>query len=116
MSESHLKFHSTAGKRRILLIEDEAINREILGFMLQDCYDVTFAENGVKALKILETEYQTLSMVLLDLNLPDMKGIEILKNNIEKRNEYIFVSQNNVHVYSSENVKSELFDIYKKIL
>ena len=80
MSESHLKFHSTAGKRRILLIEDEAINREILGFMLQDCYDVTFAENGVKALKILKTEYQTLSMVLLDLNLPDMKGIEILKN------------------------------------
>ena len=79
MPKSHLKFHSTAGKRRILLIEDEAINREIIGFMLQDSYDVTFAEDGGKALKILETEYQTLSMVLLDLILPDMRGTEILK-------------------------------------
>lgn len=56
--------------------------------------------------------------VLCNPNSPKdfLQGIEILKNNIEKRNEYIFVSQNNVHVYSSENVKSELFDIYKKIL
>ena len=78
MPESHLKFHSADGKRKILLIEDELINRELLGFMLQDSYNVVFAETGAKALELLETQYETLNLVLLDLNLPDMKGIDIL--------------------------------------
>ena len=79
MPESHLKFHSSKGKRRILVIEDELINRELLGFMLQDTYEVSFAETGAQALDYLETRYETLSLVLLDLNLPDMKGIDILR-------------------------------------
>ena len=78
MPESHLKFHSSNGKRKILVIEDELINREILGYMLQDSYNVIFAETGRQAQTILETHYGTLSLVLLDLNLPDMKGIDIL--------------------------------------
>ena len=35
MPESHLKFHSANGKRRILIVEDEPINREILEMMLK---------------------------------------------------------------------------------
>ena len=79
MPESHLKFHSANGKRRILVVEDEFINREILGFMLRDSYDVSFAETGEMALQLLEEQYRTLSIVLLDLNLPDMKGMDILR-------------------------------------
>ena len=78
MPETHLKFHSSNGKRRILVIEDELINREILGFMLQDAYELLFAETGRQAMELLETDCRTLSLVLLDLNLPDMKGIDIL--------------------------------------
>ena len=79
MPESHLKFHSANGKRRILVIEDEFINREILGYMLRDSYDLIFAETGAKALELLEEQQDTLSLVLLDLNLPDMKGMDILR-------------------------------------
>ncbi len=79
MPESHLKFHSANGKRRILLVEDELINREILGFMLRDSYDVFFAETGSRALELLDEHFATLSLVLLDLNLPDMKGMDILR-------------------------------------
>ncbi len=79
MPDSHLKFHSSSSKRRILVIEDELINREILGFMLQDSYDTVFAENGAQALEILDAQRGMLSLVLLDLNLPDMKGIDILQ-------------------------------------
>ena len=79
MPESHLKFHSANGKRRILVIEDEFINREILGYMLRDSYDLVFAETGAKALELLEEQQDTLSLVLLDLNLPDMKGMDILR-------------------------------------
>ncbi len=78
MFESHSRFHSANDKRRILVVEDEQINREILGFMLEASYDVCFAETGAEALRILDEDYQTLSLVLLDLNLPDMKGIDIL--------------------------------------
>ena len=36
MPNSHLKFHSVNGKRKILLVEDEFINQEMLRFMLED--------------------------------------------------------------------------------
>lgn len=85
MPEKHSEFHSINGKRRILIIEDELINREILGYMLQDVYEVVFAETGAQALSILDERCETLSLVLLDLNLPDMKGLDILQDMRENR-------------------------------
>ena len=66
------------GIRRILVVEDDLINREILSLMLRDTYDILIAETGKQALELLESDYGTLSLVLLDLNLPDMKGVDIL--------------------------------------
>ena len=79
MPENHLKFHSSNGKRRILVIEDEMVNLEILKMLLLETYDVVFAETGAAALEVLETEADILSLILLDLNLPDMKGLDILR-------------------------------------
>ena len=79
MPEKHSEFHSINGKRSILIIEDELITREILGYMLQDTYEVLYAEDGARALRILDEQCETLSLVLLDLNLPDMKGLDILQ-------------------------------------
>ncbi len=79
MPQSHLKFHSANGKRRILIIEDESINREILRYMLEEDYELLFAGNGREALSILSAEAETLSLVLADLNLPDMHGMYILE-------------------------------------
>ena len=78
MPESSLKAQFGSERRRILVIEDEMINREILGAMLRDSYDIVFAETGAQALSVLFSEFRTLSLVLLDLNLPDMNGMEIL--------------------------------------
>ena len=36
MPESHVKFHSMNGKRRVLIVDDEMINREMLGNILSD--------------------------------------------------------------------------------
>ena len=33
-------------RRHILIVDDEMINREILGNLLQENYEVHFAENG----------------------------------------------------------------------
>jgi diguanylate cyclase (GGDEF) domain len=79
MLESNLGVRSSNGKKRILVIEDELINREILGLILRDTYDILFAETGSQALQILKDQFSSVSLVLLDLNLPDIKGTDILR-------------------------------------
>ena len=50
------------GIRRILVVEDDLINREILSLMLRDTYDILIAETGKQALELLESDYGTLSL------------------------------------------------------
>ncbi|MBO7677797.1 MAG: response regulator, partial [Erysipelotrichaceae bacterium] len=77
------KFHSLNSKRKILIVDDEFINRELLGNVLKQDYEVIYAENGVEALdRILEYK-DVLSLVLLDLLMPKMDGIEVLKRKKE---------------------------------
>ena len=66
-------------KRRILIVEDEFVNRELLKVYLEDKYELVIAETGTQALEALRTQIDTLSLVLLDLNLPDMHGMDILR-------------------------------------
>ena len=77
--DTHLKFHSSNGKRLILVVEDEQINREILALILQEDYELLFAADGAEALDGIRAHFDTLSLVLLDLNLPDMNGMDILR-------------------------------------
>ncbi len=65
-------------KRRVLVVDDEMINREILGNMLKDHYEVFYAGNGQEALDVLR-ENGGFSLILLDLLMPVMKGEEVLK-------------------------------------
>ena len=71
---------STGNRRRlVLIVEDEIVNREILNAYLENEYDILFAETGAEALAAIRTHLETLSLVLLDLILPDMNGLEILR-------------------------------------
>ena len=79
MLKSHEKFHSVNGKRQVLVVDDELINREILRAVLQDSYELLFAENGREALSIMRENKDTLSVVLLDLMMPVMSGMEMLQ-------------------------------------
>ena len=79
MPQSHLKFHSTNGKRLVLVVDDELINREILSHILSSKYEVLSADNGSEALSIMQEYRETLSLVLLDLNMPVMSGYDVLK-------------------------------------
>ena len=71
----------TAGnrKRLVLIVEDEFVNRELLNAYLEKEYEVIFAETGAEALASIRKHIDMLSLVLLDLNLPDMNGLEILR-------------------------------------
>jgi DNA-binding NtrC family response regulator len=66
-----------AVKARVLVIEDEEILRDLLVTILEeDKYLVDSVESGEKGLKALERELYDL--VLLDLNLPGMHGLNVL--------------------------------------
>ena len=79
MLKSHEKFHSENGKRLILVADDEAINRELLGFILQEDYTILFTENGIETLEKIRENHEILSLILLDLMMPGMSGLDVLK-------------------------------------
>lgn len=66
-------------KKRILVIEDDYIDRAVLSKILSVDYDVIEAENGLAALSILEREYDSISLILLDIMMPVMNGFDFLK-------------------------------------
>ena len=79
MLKSHVKFHSTAGKRLILIVDDEMINREMLKNIIGKDFDVVMAENGEEALEKIKEHGKFLSLVLLDLRMPVMDGFAVME-------------------------------------
>ena len=79
MSNLQEPFSAEEEKRLILVADDEWINRELLGNVLQDTYDVIYAADGQEALQKIEENKDRLSLVLLDLLMPVMTGLELLK-------------------------------------
>lgn len=69
-------------RRRVLIVDDEFINREILGNMLSRTYTVEYAENAQIALDKLMEPDAAYSLVLLDLMMPVMGGIEFLERRV----------------------------------
>ena len=65
--------------RTVLIVDDEIIEREMLGAMLSDTYEVLFAENGTSALETIRRESMRLSLIILDLHMPVMDGYSVLK-------------------------------------
>ena len=66
-------------RRQLLIVDDDAISRAILGNLIGESYDVAYAENGCEALAWLERASRTVSLVLLDLMMPVMDGVETLR-------------------------------------
>ncbi len=66
-------------RRRVLVVDDEMINRELLGAILSADYEVAFAENGRRALELLEIPDADYSLVLLDLLMPEIDGFEVIE-------------------------------------
>ena len=63
----------------ILIVDDEDIIRESLSFVLtKEGYDVKEAPNGKAAIEMLKTS--DFDLVLTDLEMPEMKGIELLEH------------------------------------
>lgn len=65
--------------RKVLIVDDEFIEREMLGAMLSDLYEVIYAEDGELALDMIRKNKLTLSLVILDLHMPKLDGYSLLQ-------------------------------------
>lgn len=66
-------------KSYVLIVEDENVNTMMLANMLQDSFDLLYATDGVEALEEIKTHIDEIGIVLLDLKMPRMSGMEVLK-------------------------------------
>lgn len=71
--------HSGNGKRNVIVVEDNKLNREILKEILSIEYNVLEAENGEEGYRILQENYRDISAVLLDLMMPVLDGFGFLE-------------------------------------
>jgi two-component system chemotaxis response regulator CheY len=63
---------------KIMIVDDCQTTRKLLGHYLKSRgYSVVFAENGLDALEKLGTD--TVNLVMTDLNMPYMDGMELTK-------------------------------------
>ena len=65
-------------RAKILIVDDDAMNRAVLSDLLCDEYDIIEAKDGDEALQILEKDATEITLVLLDMVMPGRDGIEVL--------------------------------------
>src|SRR5574340_239432 len=66
------------GGARVLLVEDDQDNRELMGEVLQDAgYEVVLAASGAAGLRTLAEH--SIDVVVTDLGMPGMGGLEVAR-------------------------------------
>lgn len=67
-------------KKKILVVEDNELNRMMLVGILENEYEVLEAENGEEALAVLKQCGEEISLILLDIIMPVMDGYTFLSH------------------------------------
>lgn len=67
------------GKRTILVVEDNELSRLLLVEQLEGQYNVLSAGDGQVGLEILRENYERISLILLDIDMPVMDGYQFLE-------------------------------------
>lgn len=94
-------------RRKILTVDDEEMNNEIIKQIMKDepMYKVVSVNSGKEAIEILEQ--QTFDLVLLDVMMPGMDGIETLKE-IRKRSQVPVVFMTGDRMMDATSVYTQL--------
>lgn len=69
----------------ILVVEDDPLLLRMSQIVLDDCgYRVLLADDGTEALRVLDREQGKCDLVVLDVRLPDMDGMTVLRSARER--------------------------------
>lgn len=86
-------------KPKILIVDDSEFNRAILKEILEETYEIIEADGGKEALHKIDEYGMKISLVLLDIIMPEKDGFEVLKYMEEER----LISDIPVIIISSED-------------
>lgn len=64
---------------KVLIVDDSEMNRLILSDILSDKFQILEAADGVEAIRMLKRYNDEISIMLLDLVMPNMDGFEVLR-------------------------------------
>ncbi len=65
----------------ILVAEDNQVNQQVIEGILRNAgHNVRIANTGAKALDILSDELDKIDMLILDMNMPEITGVEVVKS------------------------------------
>ena len=96
-------------RQTILIADDSEMNRSILTDMLGDEYDIMEAENGVEAVSILQKYGNSISLLLLDIVMPEMDGFGVLN----VMNKHRWIEDIPVIVISAETASTHVERAYE---
>ena len=63
----------------ILVVDDSLFNRQMLCDILKEKYELIEASDGQEALGIIEKQKEKIAALLLDIVMPNMDGLSLLK-------------------------------------
>ena len=89
----------TEEKSKLLIIDDEEVNRELLREFLSKDYDVIMAMDGQDGLKKIQEYGLELSIILLDVMMPNLDGFGVL----QFLNDYGFINEVPVILITADN-------------
>lgn len=95
--------------QKILIVDDVALNRELLSDLLCEQYEIIEAKDGNEALLIMQQEATNIALVLLDMVMPGKNGQEVL----EIMNENGWINEIPVVMISSETMPAIIEKAYK---
>jgi len=92
-------------KKILLVDDDEELCEEMAGILIEEGYAVTTAFEGLQGKTLLEKN--AYDLVLLDIKMPGLNGIEVLKHAKEKKfpGKYVIITGGVAEDENSNSVK-----------
>jgi two-component system sensor histidine kinase RpfC len=77
----HYARQAGANALNILVAEDNKVNQQVIEGILRNAgHNVRIASAGDKALDILSDDLDSIDMLILDMNMPEISGLEVVKS------------------------------------
>ena len=103
---------------KVLIVDDQEINRDMLAGILYKSYELTLASNGLEALEALGEDGNGISIVLLDLKMPEMNGFQFLEqvnaNGLIKKIPVVVISSEDDNETENECLQLNVTDFIRK--
>ena len=78
MPETHLKFHSSNGKRQVLIVQDEIGASDSLKDMMKDKYDLLTVSDGEEMMSTIIRKRDILSLIILNITPPERLTLDMI--------------------------------------